>query len=84
MHEIGVQGNRYNISVRLALLRFYANHKGSFMLIRRFVVWMLSVGLMVLCAGVVSGQDYPTKSIRMVVPWPPGGSNDIAARVLSP
>ncbi len=30
-----------------------------------------------------SGQAYPAKPIRMVVPWPPGGTNDILGRALA-
>jgi hypothetical protein len=29
-------------------------------------------------------QEYPTKSIRIVVGFPPGGSNDVVARILAP
>ena len=36
------------------------------MLILPFVVRMFPLGLMVLGAGVVSGQDYPNKPIRIV------------------
>ena len=33
-------------------------------------------------AGAQSG--YPTKSIRWIVPWPPGGGADVLSRMLSP
>ena len=31
--------------------------------------------------GQVSGQVYPAKPIRFVVPYPPGGSNDVLSRI---
>ncbi|WP_238160248.1 tripartite tricarboxylate transporter substrate binding protein [Pigmentiphaga sp. H8] len=35
------------------------------------------------CAAMAaSAQDYPSKPIRIIVPLPPGGSNDVLARVL--
>src|SRR5260370_34712190 len=29
-----------------------------------------------------TAQDFPNKSIRLIVPFPPGGPNDIIARVI--
>ncbi|MBI4190205.1 MAG: tripartite tricarboxylate transporter substrate binding protein, partial [Betaproteobacteria bacterium] len=52
------------------------------MLLPRFVVWMFSVGLMIPGAGVVSGQDYPNKHVRIVTA-PVGGGNDYAARLIA-
>src|SRR5687768_2860201 len=32
---------------------------------------------------VASGQAYPDKPVRVVIPWPPGGSNDIVGRIIA-
>jgi tripartite-type tricarboxylate transporter receptor subunit TctC len=45
---------------------------------------MLITGLSVLLwlAAVASAEEFPTKQIRLIVPFPPGGPNDILARVV--
>src|SRR5207342_3781751 len=32
--------------------------------------------------GAVLSQNYPAKAIRLIVPFPPGGSNDIVGRMV--
>ncbi len=52
------------------------------MRVTRFFVWMFSVGVMVLGAGLVSGQDYPNKPIRIVTSTA-GGGTDVMARLIA-
>ena len=52
------------------------------MSILRSIVWMLPVGTMVFGASVVSGQNYPTKSVRILTN-PVGGGNDFSARLIA-
>ena len=35
-----------------------------------------------LIAGAVSAQPYPNKPVRVVIPWPAGGSNDVVGRIV--
>jgi tripartite-type tricarboxylate transporter receptor subunit TctC len=39
--------------------------------------------LLALAASAVFAQSYPTKPVTVIVPWPPGGPSDIAARPLA-
>jgi tripartite-type tricarboxylate transporter receptor subunit TctC len=44
--------------------------------------FMLLFGVALMASSVVIAQDYPQKSIRFIVPFPPGGATDALARVL--
>ena len=49
----------------------------------KWVAWMLAF-LTVAVAGPVTGQgSFPSKPIKLIVPYPPGGGADIFARTLS-
>src|SRR4051794_20482768 len=36
-----------------------------------------------LASGISTAQTYPSKPVRVVIPWPPGGSNDIVGRIVA-
>ena len=43
-----------------------------------------ALGLLLGAGAVLAQGAYPNKSIRWIVPWPPGGGADVLSRMLSP
>jgi tripartite-type tricarboxylate transporter receptor subunit TctC len=46
---------------------------------RWFALFLVAASIV---PAVAFGQAYPTKVVRVVIPWPPGGSNDVVGRLV--
>ena len=46
---------------------------------KAFAVAVVLAGI----AGEVAAQDYPSRAITVVVPFPPGGASDVVARIVT-
>jgi tripartite-type tricarboxylate transporter receptor subunit TctC len=42
-----------------------------------------AAGLMIALSATAAAQDYPTKPVRLIIPFPPGGSNDVVGRMIA-
>jgi tripartite-type tricarboxylate transporter receptor subunit TctC len=46
-------------------------------------VSIVATACFALTTVIASAQQYPVKPVRVVIPWPPGGSNDVVGRVVT-
>src|SRR4029078_12898703 len=46
-------------------------------------LWANLIACSAFAAMTAFGQSYPAKPVRVVIPWPPGGSNDIVGRIIA-
>ena len=53
------------------------------MVITRSRLLCLGLALLGLVGTAVQAQNYPNKPIRLIVPFPPGGGNDVIARLIA-
>ncbi|MFZ3321509.1 MAG: tripartite tricarboxylate transporter substrate binding protein [Usitatibacter sp.] len=51
---------------------------------KRFLIFMFAAGIALASSGIAFAENWPSKPIRIIVPYPPGGTSDILARALSP
>src|SRR5436853_6450458 len=42
-----------------------------------------ATGLLLALTTLASAQEYPTKPVRLIIPFPPGGSNDVVGRLFA-
>ena len=45
---------------------------------------LLAVPTLLLGTGTRAEEAWPSRPVTLIVPWAPGGSNDVAARLLAP
>jgi len=54
------------------------------MTLRRFVRGLLAACMLVVPVACLAQDGYPSKPIRLIVPYPPGGVGDAVARMIAP
>src|SRR5579872_7424163 len=47
------------------------------------IIGCLALSALMALSGNADAQDYPSRSIRLIIPFPPGGSNDVVGRIIA-
>src|SRR5436305_12364996 len=56
---------------------------GGYMRTNRWTVGAIALAAGLVCNAVASAEDWPTRLVTMIVPYPPGGNIDQAARLFA-
>ncbi len=46
-------------------------------------VWVMVMGVLAACSAPLHAQNYPAKPVRLIAPFPAGGSSDLIARIVA-
>ena len=52
-------------------------------MVHRRALIMSAAGVLLALTTGVAAQSYPTKPVRLIIPFPPGGSNDVVGRMIA-
>jgi tripartite-type tricarboxylate transporter receptor subunit TctC len=65
-------------------LHHFPNNRGELMMVRRLLpATLLAAILCILSAVPALAQQFPSKPVRLLIPWPAGGSTDVLGRALA-
>src|SRR2546430_6598156 len=50
---------------------------------RSHTTLLAAAGVLLALTTAAAAQDYPSKPVRLIIPFPPGGSNDVVGRLIA-
>ncbi len=74
---------RLNPAIKTIAVASWSEPQGRSRMFQRHRVMIALAALGMLASAGAGAQDYPTKPITLIVPWPAGGSTDISMRAIA-